>query len=128
MESTVAEVLILNGLGDDGFYKMVTGVSGKILGEFEGLRRRRRIAFRGADRGQPRKYHNSITYYYYMSRINRKPFVWYELMGLRMQGIWRWEKIPGDPRLHEPNSQGWGTPSEKDKVKIACRYRRFHPP
>ena len=38
MESTVAEVLILNGLGDDGFYKMVTGVSGKILGEFEGPR------------------------------------------------------------------------------------------
>jgi hypothetical protein len=38
VESTVAEVLILNGLREDGFYKMVNGVSGKILGEFEGPR------------------------------------------------------------------------------------------
>ena len=38
MESTVAEVLILNGLRGDGFYKMVNGVIGKILGECEGPR------------------------------------------------------------------------------------------
>lgn len=38
MESTLAEVLILNRLGNDGFYKMVTGAGGKILEEFEGPR------------------------------------------------------------------------------------------
>lgn len=38
MESIVAEVLILNGLRKGSFYKMVNGMSGKILGEFEGPR------------------------------------------------------------------------------------------
>jgi hypothetical protein len=38
MESTVAEVLILNGFGNDSFYEMVNGVKRKILGEFEGPR------------------------------------------------------------------------------------------
>jgi hypothetical protein len=36
VESTVVEVLILNGLGDDCFYKMVNAVDGKIVGEFDG--------------------------------------------------------------------------------------------
>ena len=38
MESTLAEVLILNELGEGGFYKIVTYVGRGILGEFEGLR------------------------------------------------------------------------------------------
>ncbi len=38
MESTLVEALILGGLGDDSFYKMVTLVGLKILGEFEGTR------------------------------------------------------------------------------------------
>ena len=38
MESTLAEVLILNELGNNDFYKVVTWVGLKILGEFEGLR------------------------------------------------------------------------------------------
>ena len=38
MESTLAEVLILKELGDSGYYKMVTYVGRKILGESEGLR------------------------------------------------------------------------------------------
>ena len=36
MESTVVEVLILNGLGEGSFYKMVTWEGRKILVEFEG--------------------------------------------------------------------------------------------
>jgi hypothetical protein len=38
VESTLAEVLILEGLGEDSSYKMVTWVGLKILGEFEGRR------------------------------------------------------------------------------------------
>jgi hypothetical protein len=38
VESTVAEVLILNGLENGGFYRMVNGVGRKILEEFEGPR------------------------------------------------------------------------------------------
>jgi hypothetical protein len=38
VESTVVEVLILNGFGEGGFYKMVILAERKILGEFEGLR------------------------------------------------------------------------------------------
>ena len=38
MESTVAEVLILNGLGEGGFYKVVNRVGQEILVEFEGPR------------------------------------------------------------------------------------------
>lgn len=34
----VAEVLILSGIEEDYFYKMVNGVGGRILGEFEGPR------------------------------------------------------------------------------------------
>ncbi len=36
MESTLAEVLILDRLGDDGFYKVVTWVGLGVLVEFEG--------------------------------------------------------------------------------------------
>jgi hypothetical protein len=36
VESTVVEVLILNGLGEGSFYEMVTWVGLKILVEFEG--------------------------------------------------------------------------------------------
>ena len=38
MESTLAEVLILKGLGGGGFYKLVTWKGLKILWGFEGLR------------------------------------------------------------------------------------------
>jgi hypothetical protein len=38
VESTDAEVLLLKGLGEEGLYQVVNGVSGKILGEFEGPR------------------------------------------------------------------------------------------
>ena len=38
MESTVVEVLILNGLGEGSFYKMVTWEGWKNLVEFEGPR------------------------------------------------------------------------------------------
>ena len=38
MESTVVEVLIVNDLGENSFYKMVTPVRLKILREFEGPR------------------------------------------------------------------------------------------
>ena len=38
MESTLVEVLILNGFGEGGLYKIVTWVGWKILGEFEGPR------------------------------------------------------------------------------------------
>jgi hypothetical protein len=38
VESTLAEVLILNELGNDGFYKVVTRVGLKVLEEFEGRR------------------------------------------------------------------------------------------
>ena len=38
MESTLVEVLILNGLRDDGFYKVVTRVELEVLVEFEGRR------------------------------------------------------------------------------------------
>jgi hypothetical protein len=38
VESTLAEVLILDGLGDNGFYKVVTRVGLKVLEEFEGRR------------------------------------------------------------------------------------------
>jgi len=38
VESTLAEVLILDGLGGGGFYRIVTWEALKILGEFEGLR------------------------------------------------------------------------------------------
>jgi hypothetical protein len=38
VESTLAEVLILNGLGNDDFYKVVTWEGLNILREFEGLR------------------------------------------------------------------------------------------
>ena len=38
MESTLAEVLILNGLGNNGFYKVVTRVGLEVLVEFEGRR------------------------------------------------------------------------------------------
>ena len=38
MESAVAEVLILNGLGESGFYEMVTSVELKILLGFQGPR------------------------------------------------------------------------------------------
>jgi hypothetical protein len=38
VESTLAEVLILDGLGNDGFYRVVTRVGLKILVEFEGPR------------------------------------------------------------------------------------------
>ena len=38
MESTLLEVLILNGLGEGGFCKVVNQVGRKILAEFEGLR------------------------------------------------------------------------------------------
>jgi hypothetical protein len=34
VESTLAEVLILDGLGERGFYKVVTGTRLKISGEF----------------------------------------------------------------------------------------------
>lgn len=37
MESTLVEVLILNGLGDDGDDEMVILVEKEILGDFEGL-------------------------------------------------------------------------------------------
>jgi hypothetical protein len=36
VESTVVEVLILNGFGEGDFYKMVNPAGRKILGEFEG--------------------------------------------------------------------------------------------
>jgi hypothetical protein len=38
VESTLAEVLILYGLGAGGFYKLVTWEGLKILRDFEGLR------------------------------------------------------------------------------------------
>jgi hypothetical protein len=38
VESTLAEVLILNGLGNNGFYKVVTRVGLEVLVEFEGRR------------------------------------------------------------------------------------------
>ena len=38
MESTLVEVLILHGLGNDGFYKVVTRVGLEVLEEFEGPR------------------------------------------------------------------------------------------
>jgi hypothetical protein len=38
VESTLAEVLILNELGNDGFYKVVTRVGLEVLKEFEGPR------------------------------------------------------------------------------------------
>ena len=38
MESTVVEVLILNGFGEGGFYKMVNPAGRKILRKFEGQR------------------------------------------------------------------------------------------
>ena len=38
MKSTLVEVLILNGLRDDDFYKVVTRVGLKVLEEFEGRR------------------------------------------------------------------------------------------
>jgi hypothetical protein len=38
VESTVVEVLILGGLGDDGFYEVVTRVGLEVLEEFEGRR------------------------------------------------------------------------------------------
>jgi hypothetical protein len=38
VESTLAEVLILNELGEGGFYKIVTCVGRRNLREFEGLR------------------------------------------------------------------------------------------
>jgi hypothetical protein len=34
VESTLVEVLILNGLGEGSYYEMVTLVGQKILGEF----------------------------------------------------------------------------------------------
>jgi hypothetical protein len=40
VESTVAQVMILNGFGEGGFYKMVTWAGLKILEEFEGPRDR----------------------------------------------------------------------------------------
>jgi hypothetical protein len=36
VESTLVEVLILNGLVEDGIYKIVTQAGRKILREFEG--------------------------------------------------------------------------------------------
>jgi len=38
VESTLVEVLILNGLENNGFYKVVTRVGLKVLEEFEGRR------------------------------------------------------------------------------------------
>jgi hypothetical protein len=38
MESTLVEVLILDGLREDDFYKVVIWVGLKILGEFDGPR------------------------------------------------------------------------------------------
>ena len=38
MESTLVEVLILDGLGNDSYYKVVTSVGLEVLGEFEGPR------------------------------------------------------------------------------------------
>ena len=38
MKSTVVEVLIVQGLGENGFYEVVTWVGLKILQEFEGPR------------------------------------------------------------------------------------------
>ena len=38
MQSAVVEVLILNGLGQDSFYKIVTWEERKTLVEFEGPR------------------------------------------------------------------------------------------
>ena len=38
MESTLVEVLILNGLGESGVYEVVTWAGLKILREFEGRR------------------------------------------------------------------------------------------
>jgi hypothetical protein len=38
VESTAVEVLILNGLGRGGLYKVVIRIGRKILVEFEGLR------------------------------------------------------------------------------------------
>ena len=38
MKSTVVEVLIVKGLGENGFYEVVTWVGLKILREFEGPR------------------------------------------------------------------------------------------
>ena len=38
MESTLVEVLILDGLGEGGSYKVVTWVGLRILGQFEGRR------------------------------------------------------------------------------------------
>jgi hypothetical protein len=38
VESTIVEVLILNGLGEGRFYKMVTYEGRKILVKFEGPR------------------------------------------------------------------------------------------
>jgi hypothetical protein len=38
VESTFVEVLILNGFGEGGLYKMVILAERRILGEFEGLR------------------------------------------------------------------------------------------
>jgi hypothetical protein len=38
VESTIVEVLIVKGLGENGFYKMVTWVGLEILREFEGPR------------------------------------------------------------------------------------------
>jgi len=38
VESTLVEVLILNGLGNNSFYKVVTRVGLEVLEEFEGPR------------------------------------------------------------------------------------------
>ncbi len=96
MESTFVEVLILNGLRNGCFYKMVNGVIGKILGEFEGPRGGGASLSGARTEAGPRKYIINITYCYYLSRINCKSFVWCELTELRGQGQWAIEEnTPG---------------------------------
>jgi hypothetical protein len=96
VESTVAEVLILNGLEKYDFYKVVKGVRGKILGEFEGPRGGGASLSGARTEVVPQTYSYSITHYYYLSRINCKSFVWCGLMELRRQGEWAIEeKSPG---------------------------------
>ena len=82
MESTVVEVLILNGFGKIGFYKIVTGMGLKILRDFEGPRGGGAWLAGHRQVKCPTTAKN-IAHYYYLSRINCKPFIWCKL-GNRM--------------------------------------------
>jgi hypothetical protein len=91
VESTLAEVLILHGLGEDGCYEVVIWVGLKVLGEFEG-RRGGGAYLWGTGRPSARLLLDSIAHYYYLSRINCKWFVW---CGLTEEKIDTWSDQPG---------------------------------